>query len=69
LYYELFVEVRVVVYKILVSMDWKVLLQFAKVRTRKAMLGGSLVTTAWHVLGLRMEGNPLGTEGNCEYTE
>jgi hypothetical protein len=32
------------------------------------MLGGSLVTTAWRVLGLRMEGSP-GTEGSCEYIE
>jgi hypothetical protein len=34
-----------------------------------AMLGGSLVTTAWRVLRLRMEGSPPGTEGSCEYIE
>jgi hypothetical protein len=34
-----------------------------------AMLGGSLVTMAWHVLRLRMEGSPPGTEGSCKYTE
>jgi hypothetical protein len=33
------------------------------------MLGGSLVTTAWRVLRLRMEGSPAGTEGSCEYIE
>jgi hypothetical protein len=26
-------------------------------------------TTAWHVLGLRMEGLPTVMEGSCEYTE
>jgi len=33
------------------------------------MVGGSLVTTAWRVLRLRMEGSPPGTEGSCEYIE
>jgi hypothetical protein len=35
----------------------------------KTMLGGSLVTTAWRVLRLRMEGSPPGTEGSCEHIE
>jgi hypothetical protein len=30
---------------------------------------GSLTTTAWRVLGLRMEGRPPAMEGNCDYTE
>jgi hypothetical protein len=34
-----------------------------------SMLGGSLVTTAWRVVTLRMEGSPPGTEGSCEYIE
>jgi hypothetical protein len=34
-----------------------------------AMLGGSLATTAWHVLGLRMVGEPPAMDGSCEYTE
>jgi hypothetical protein len=33
------------------------------------MLGGSLVTTAWHVLRFRIEGNPPVAEGSCEYIE
>jgi len=33
------------------------------------MLGGSLVTTAWCVLRLRLEGRPPVTEGCYEYTE
>jgi hypothetical protein len=33
------------------------------------MLGGSLVTTAWRVLRLRMEGSLPGAEGSCEYIE
>jgi len=33
------------------------------------MLGGSLVTTAWHVLRLWMEGRPLDAEGSCKYIE
>jgi hypothetical protein len=33
------------------------------------MLGGSLVTTAWCILRLQMEGSPRGTEGSCEYIE
>jgi hypothetical protein len=33
------------------------------------MLGGSLVTTAWHVLRLRMEGRPPDTEVSCECIE
>jgi hypothetical protein len=33
----------------------------------EAMLGGSLVTTAWHVLGLWMEGQPPAVEGGCKY--
>jgi hypothetical protein len=32
-------------------------------------LGGVPVTTAWQVLGLRMEGRPPAMEGNCEYIE
>jgi hypothetical protein len=35
----------------------------------RTMLGGSLVTTAWRVLRLWMEGSPLVMEGSCEYTE
>jgi hypothetical protein len=38
-------------------------------RNVESMLGGSLVTTAWRVLRLRMEGSPPGTEGSCEYIE
>jgi hypothetical protein len=34
-----------------------------------AMLGESLVTTAWRVVRIRMEGSPPGTEGSCEYIE
>jgi hypothetical protein len=34
-----------------------------------SMLGGSLVTTAWRVLRLRMEGSPPVAEGSCEYIE
>jgi len=33
------------------------------------MLGGSLVTTAWRVLRLRMEGSPPVKDGICECTE
>jgi hypothetical protein len=34
------------------------------------MLGGPpLVTTAWRVLRLRMEGRSPDTEGSCEYIE
>jgi hypothetical protein len=33
------------------------------------MLGESLVTTAWRVLRLRMEGSPLDMEGSSEYIE
>jgi hypothetical protein len=33
------------------------------------MLGGSLFTTAWRVLRLRMEETPPDMEGNCEYIE
>jgi len=33
------------------------------------MLGESLVTTAWRVLRLRMEGRPSEMEGSCEYIE
>jgi len=33
------------------------------------MLGGSLVTTAWRVRRLQMEGRPPDTEGSCEYIE
>jgi len=33
------------------------------------MLGGYLVTMAWHILKLWMEGSPLVTEGSCEYIE
>jgi len=34
-----------------------------------SMLGGSLVTMAWRVLRLRMEGSPPAMEGSCEYIE
>jgi hypothetical protein len=34
-----------------------------------AMLGGSLVTTAWRIRRLRVEGSPPGTEGICEDIE
>jgi len=33
------------------------------------MLDGSLVTMAWHVLRLWMEGSPPGMDGSCEYIE
>jgi flagellar basal body-associated protein FliL len=33
------------------------------------LIVGSLVTTAWRVLRLRMEGSPPGMEGSCEYIE
>jgi len=33
------------------------------------MLDGSLVTTAWRVLGLRMEGSPPGTKDSYECIE
>jgi hypothetical protein len=36
---------------------------------RMAMVGGSLVTTPWRILRLRMEGSPPVTEGNCENIE
>jgi hypothetical protein len=42
---------------------------FTLVLHLQAMLGGSLVTTAWHILRLQMEGSPPGTEGSCEYIE
>jgi hypothetical protein len=35
---------------------------FLNLRRFKSMLGGCLVTTAWRVLRLRMEGSPPGTE-------
>jgi hypothetical protein len=35
----------------------------------KSMLGGSLVTTAWRVLRLRMEESPPVTEGSSECIE
>jgi hypothetical protein len=34
-----------------------------------AMLGGSLVTMAWCILRLRLEGRPPDTEGSCECIE
>jgi len=34
-----------------------------------AMLGGSLVTKAWRVLIMWMDGSPPDTEGSCEYIE
>jgi hypothetical protein len=34
-----------------------------------SVLGGSLVTMAWRVLSLRMEGRPPDMEGSCEYIE
>jgi hypothetical protein len=33
------------------------------------MSGGSLVTTAWRVLRLRIEERSPDIEGSCEYTE
>jgi len=33
------------------------------------MLGGSLVTTAWCVLGLRVEETASRYGGSCEYNE
>jgi hypothetical protein len=37
--------------------------------TEWSMLGGSLVTTAWHVLRLWMEGQPPALECSCKYIE
>jgi hypothetical protein len=34
-----------------------------------SVLGGFPVTTAWCVLGLRMEERPPAMEGSCEYIE
>jgi hypothetical protein len=34
-----------------------------------AMLGGFLVTTAWCILGLWMEGQLPAMKGRCEYIE
>jgi len=34
-----------------------------------SMLAGSLVTTAWRLLRLRMEERPPDMAGNCEYIE
>jgi hypothetical protein len=34
-----------------------------------AMLGVSLVTTAWRILRLPMEETPYSLEGSCEYVE
>jgi hypothetical protein len=42
---------------------------FKKIRMKNTMLGGSLVTMAWHILRLRMEGRPLYTDGSCKYIE
>jgi hypothetical protein len=36
---------------------------------RPSMLGGSLVTTAWRVLRLRMEDTASRCGGSCEYIE
>jgi hypothetical protein len=33
------------------------------------MLGGFLVTTAGHVLMLKIDGHPPVVEGSCEYIE
>jgi hypothetical protein len=33
------------------------------------MLGGFVVTMAWHIFRLWMEGRPLDMEGGCEYIE
>jgi hypothetical protein len=41
----------------------------ANIMEIRAMIGGSLVSTAWRVLRLRMEGRPPDTEGSCEYIE
>jgi hypothetical protein len=35
----------------------------------ESMFGGSLVTIAWHILRLWMEGSPPVTEDSCEYIE
>jgi hypothetical protein len=37
--------------------------------TLASMLGVSLVTTAWHIIGLQMEERPPAIKGSCEYTE
>jgi hypothetical protein len=34
-----------------------------------SMLGGSLVTTAWHILRLQMERRLPDMESSCEYIE
>jgi hypothetical protein len=34
-----------------------------------AMLGAAVVTTAWRVLGLRIEGWPPAMECSCDYVE
>jgi hypothetical protein len=39
------------------------------IKMRFTMLGGFLVTTAWRVLRLRMEGSPPSTEGSYQYIE
>jgi hypothetical protein len=43
------------------------LVLFIKSVLAGSMLGGSLVTTAWHVLRLQMEGSLPVMEGSCEY--
>jgi hypothetical protein len=43
--------------------------QFKYILLTITMLGGSLVTTAWHFLVLQMEGQPPAMEGSCEYNE
>jgi hypothetical protein len=42
---------------------------YSVVNLTETILGGSLVTTAWRVLRLRMEGSPPVTEGNYENIE
>jgi hypothetical protein len=40
-----------------------------KILLRKSMLCGFPVTTAWHILRLRMEERPPAMEGSCKYIE
>lgn len=35
----------------------------------RVMLGGSLVTTVWRVLGLWMEGRSPAVDSSCKYVE
>jgi hypothetical protein len=44
-------------------------IQITRDKIQWSMLGGSLVTMAWRVLRLRVEGRPPDTEGSCKYIE